>query len=334
MPLQQFYLESLSKLLQNNPEYPVHALKHFVRNDLIVPKGTQVNTKLMLLIFKAVPEKLEATIANVFHELAVEDDLRRLRELLRQICKLPGEIAFDLLEFSFALMRDPKESIPKVQLTDEWFRTIADLVCMSIILSVHPSMIESNKDRDRLLDFQVKVTTIQRAAVSWCYSVVGKYYQDHQSKLFILKKVLFQESPEIYPSSGLTEVYDKQLFQLLTNDIPLDESTLREVILLKTDGIFPLSTEQTLFIIEQLVYRATSLRIKSTAKFEVLQVSDTSLVSSILNLSIYNPLPLPELNETPLVITFFYWKACLLLVSYQDFHSPTSIVSSVLLMNI
>lgn len=104
-----------------------------------------------------------------------DDYLRSLRALVKEINRVLRQ-ELNLLSIVHALLRERKDFAANVanhEFKDRIFLSLADLVCMCMLLCVGPQVrdaaTQSKRDVSVLKAFQIQVSNIQRECITWLH---------------------------------------------------------------------------------------------------------------------------------------------------------------------
>lgn len=331
----QLLIDSVSKILGNNPNYPIIGLKMVIESELL-SRSLQVNTKLLTTVFKAVSSKLESHLAGYFKEWGFSDEYKgQLIQLLKKLIKSPNKemSSIDLIEFSLSLCQSSAivdEIISNNYnslIIDQWLLLITDLICLSILLSIPSSstvitqtsslpQLSSVVPLESTREFHSKLKIIQNNAIYWCHDCVVNKIKSHTKNLqnLIIKKLLFLEPVENY--AVLSDPGEKINYHFVNTEVPIDETTIFRLILISLDENSSLCKDECLDILCKLIYRAIPLHLKYNqfqSTFDVIKITNSaSIVPAILSFT--RIAHISQINPKQFVHSDLYWKACLLLV--------------------
>lgn len=134
-----------------------------------------------------------------------DDYLRSLRGLLKEINRVLRH-DFNPLSIVHALLEERKEvtiALRDLEHRERVFLSLADLVCVCMLLSVSPQVrdaaTQSKRDVAVLRTFQAQVSNIQREAVGWLHDSALRVFRPNVNDFnHVLRKVLFLEQAEHY----------------------------------------------------------------------------------------------------------------------------------------
>lgn len=336
-PLISHYLLCIRELLEQHPDNLSTVLKHTVYNELSNSRNPN-NMGLLGAIFQHSPEPAAKLLAEVFQDVLNnrDDYLRAIRGLFREVARsLRHDINFPV--FCLGLMKERKESQFKdleQQLKDRLFLAIADLVTLSIFLSITPAVREAasafargdKKDMSVLRVYQRQVAVIQRDAVWWLHTIVPKMFKPGRNDfVHCLHKVLFMEQQEHYYNKDNWPMENDRLMMLrLASEAPLLEDTLMRVLVIGLSKEHPMSPPDALELADQLVKRAAMLYMED---FHVIQAERVELINAVFNLCAYHHpenITLPQTYQAPnMAISSLYWKAWVTLLIVTA-HNPVT----------
>lgn len=264
-----------------------------------------------------------------------DDYLRSLRALLKEINRVLRH-DFNLLSIVHALLKDRKEmsnAIRESEFKDRIFLSIADLVCMCMLLCVSPQVrdaaTQSKRDVTVLQAFQNQVSNIQREAVTWLHDTALRVFRPNMNDFnHVLHKVLFLEQAEhYYKVDSWPGENERNLFLRLASEVPLLQATLIRILLIGISKEHPIGQNEIIEITEQLVLRAANL---AQDCLPPLMMDKVEIIDFFFNLCGYNypeNISLPPGYVPPKsAISTLYWKSWLLLLILAA-HNPTTIGS-------
>lgn len=245
------YLNGVKELIGLHPENLATILKHTIYNELSNARNPN-NMPMLAIMFQTLPEQAAKLLAEIFQDLLMnrEDYLRPLRALLREIVRV-CRYDINLMVFARTLMSerpDISQQLSTFEFKERMFVSIADLLCMCMLLAISPQVKEAamlsqraeKKDVTLLHQFQNLVAMIQYEAVLWIQnsaqqtSTVGR-----NELLYALHKILFSESPEqYYKLDNWPPESDRVFYIRLVSDVPLLQSTLLQLLLIGFSKVF------------------------------------------------------------------------------------------------
>ncbi|ESO87352.1 hypothetical protein LOTGIDRAFT_107278 [Lottia gigantea] len=334
-PLINHYLNCVRELISGHADNLKMILNLTIYNELSTARNPN-NMSLLGVLFGSSTDQASKILAEIFQDLLTNKDdyLRALRALFREIIRsLRHEFNFTL--FCLGLMterNEPKFSDIEVE---RYVLSITDLITLSILLGVTPSVREAvaaiargdNKDIEVIKSFKNQVSVIQRDCVWWLHTTVPKLMSDKPTEyVHCLHKVLFMESVEHYynkdnwPPEG-----DRNMMLRLSTESPVLEDTLMRILVIGLSRELPLTPVDAVELADQLIKRAAGLN--QELGLEVLQVERLELIDALLNLCTYRypeNITLPKGYTPPtLAISALYWKAWSMLLTLTAFNPGT-----------
>ncbi|XP_011642756.1 integrator complex subunit 1 isoform X2 [Pogonomyrmex barbatus] len=332
------YLNGVKELIGLHPENLATMLKHTIYNELSNARNPN-NMPMLGIMFQTLPEQAAKLLAEIFQDLLMnrEDYLRPLRALLREIVRVCRH-DINLVAFARTLMSerpDIAQQLLNFEFKDRMFMSIADLLCLCMLLGISPQVKEAGtmsaradkKDVALLHQFQNLVAMIQHEAVLWLQNSAQQMYAVGRNELLhAMHKILLLESPEqYYKLDNWPPESDRVFYIRLVSDVPLLQSTLLRLLVIgfsKENGI---THSETLDLADQLIRRAAA---NSTENFPMLQADKMDIIEFIFNLSIYQPpgtINIPAGYVPPtLAIANLYWKGWIMLLILAA-HNPSTI---------
>lgn len=238
---------------------------------------------------------------------------------------------FNLLNIAHALLRERRDlttAIKDSEFRERIFLSLADLVCMCMMLSVtsqvRDAATQSKRDVTVLQAFQAQVSSIQREAIMWLHDTAMRVFKPNINDFqHILHKVLLLEQVENYCKIDSWPGENERLLYLrLTSEVPLLESTLVRVLLMGISKEHPINPNEIIDISDQLIKRVANLPFDCIPP---LVVEKIEVVDIFLNMCSYN---YPENIGLPigyippkLAISSLYWKSWLILLVLAA-HNP------------
>lgn len=262
--------------------------------------------------------------------------MRSLRALLKEINRVLRH-DFNLLSIVHALLKERKERnalIRDCEFRERIFLSLADLVCMCMLLCVTPQVrdaaSQSKRDVTVLQAFQAQVSNIQREAVTWLHqdSTLRVFRPSVNDYHHVLHKVLFLEQAEhYYKVDSWPGENERNLFLRLASEVPLLQATLVRILLIGISKEHPVGPNEIVEICDQLIRRAANLPQDCLPP---LVMDNIEIVDFFFNLCSYNypeNIGLPAGYVPPkLAISALYWKTWLILLILAA-HNPTTIGS-------
>ncbi|XP_012235506.1 integrator complex subunit 1 [Linepithema humile] len=332
------YLNGVKELIGLHPENLATILKHTIYNELSNARNPN-NMPMLAIMFQTLPEQAAKLLAEIFQDLLMnrEDYLRPLRALLREIVRVCRH-DINLLAFARMLMSerpDIAQQLLTFEFKDRMFMSIADLLCLCMLLGISPQVKEAatlsqradKKDVALLHQFQNLVAMIQYEAILWLQNVAPQMYAIGRNELLhAMHKILLLESPEnYYKLDNWPPESDRGFYIRLVSDVPLLQSSLLRLLLIGFAKDNSITHSETLDLADQLIRRAAA---NSTENFPMLQADKTDIVELIFNLCIYQPpgtINIPAGYVPPtLAIANLYWKGWIMLLMMAA-HNPTTI---------
>lgn len=332
------YLNGVKELIGLHPENLATMLKHTIYNELSNARNPN-NMPMLAIMFQTLPEQAAKLLAEIFQDLLMnrEDYLRPLRALLREIVRVCRH-DINLIAFARTLMAerpDIAQQLLNFEFKDRMFISIADLLCLCMLLAISPQVKEAatlsqradKKDVALLHQFQNLVAMIQYESVLWLQNLAQQMYAIGRNELLhAMHKILLLESPEqYYKLDNWPPESDRVFYIRLVSDVPLLQSTLLRLLLIgfsKDNGI---THSETLDLTDQLIRRAAA---NSTENFPMLQAEKMDIIELIFNLCIYQPpgtINIPAGYVPPtLAIANLYWKGWIMLLILAA-HNPSTI---------
>ncbi|XP_072761874.1 integrator complex subunit 1 [Anoplolepis gracilipes] len=332
------YLNGVKELIGLHPENLATILKHTIYNELSNARNPN-NMPMLAIMFQTLPEQAAKLLAEIFQDLLMnrEDYLRPLRALLREIVRVCRH-DISLITFARTLMSerpDIAQQLLNFEFKDRMFMSIADLLCLCMLLAISPQVKEAatllqradKKDVALLHQFQNLVAMIQYEAILWLQNLAQQMYATGRNELLhAMHKILLLESPEqYYKLDNWPPESDRVFYIRLVSDVPLLQNTLLRLLLIgfsKDNGI---THSETLDLTDQLIRRAAA---NSTENFPMLQTEKMDIIELIFNLSIYQPpgtINIPAGYVPPtLAIANLYWKGWIMLLILAA-HNPSTI---------
>ena len=261
-----------------------------------------------------------------------DDYLRSLRALLKEINRVLRH-DFNLLSIVHSLLRERKEfanSVRESEFRERIFISLADLVCMCMLLCVSPQVRDASTQNKRdvsvLKIFQKQVSNIQREAVTWLNDTALRVFRPSVNDFHhVLLKVLFLEQAEqYYKVDSWPGENERNLFLRLTSEVPLLQATLLRILLIGNSKEHPISPTEAIEISDQLIRRAANLPQDCAPP---LVVDNIEIIGIYFNLCSYNypeNITLPTGYVPPsLAISGLYWKVWLVLLILAA-HNPVT----------
>ncbi|KAK2190119.1 hypothetical protein NP493_86g01019 [Ridgeia piscesae] len=268
-PLINHYLFCIRELVNQHSDNLKTLMMHAVYNELSNSRNPN-NMSLLSTMFNHSPELSARVLADIFQDLLCnrDDYLRAVRALMREIVKA-AKHDFNFTEFALGLMEERDFHSLEPPLKDRMFLSLTDLIALTELLSITPSVREAvtaqargcHKDTEQLRTFQKQIATIQRDAIWWLHTVVPKMF-DCKSADYIhcLKKALFMEKFEYYYKlDNWPPEIDRGLMLRLVCEVPVYENTLMRVLLMGLTRELQVSAVDSLELADQLVRRAAPL---------------------------------------------------------------------------
>lgn len=259
--------------------------------------------------------------------------MRSLRALLKEINRVLRH-DFNLLSMVHALLRERKElcnTIRDSEFRERIFISLADLVCMCMLLCIGPQVrdaaSQSKRDVTVLQAFQTQVSNIQREAVAWLHDSALRIFRPNVNDFHhVLHKVLFLEQAEhYYKVDSWPGENDRNLFLRLASEVPLLQATLLRILLIGISKEHPVGPNEIIEVTDQLIRRAANLPQDCIPP---LVMDKLEIVDFFFNLCSYNypeNIVLPAGYVPPkLAISALYWKTWLMLLILAA-HNPTTI---------
>lgn len=336
-PIINHYLQCMKELIGQHPENLSTLLKHAIYNELSSSRNPN-NMQLLSIIFLHSPDQAAKVLSDVFLDLLCnrDDYLRALRALLREIVRtVRYDLNFSI--FCIGLLQERRDQTfldLEPTLKERVFLSITDLIVLAIFLGVSPAVKEQfstcsrgeKKDLTHLRNYQVQVSTIQKDAVWWLYSVVPKLFKPNRTEfMHSLHKLLFMEQIEhYYNKDNWPTESERMLLLRIASEVPLLEETLMRILYIGYSREHPLTAVDALELADQLVKRAAMM---SFDDFPVLEFESTELCDIIFNLCAYHHpenITLPQGYHPPsLAISELYWKAWTMLLIIVC-HNPST----------
>lgn len=230
----------------------------------------------------------------IFQELLLNKDdyLRSLRALLKEINRVLRH-DFNLLSLVHALLRERKElsnTIRDSEFRDRIFLSLADLVCMCILLCISPQVrdaaSQSKRDVAVLQAFQTQVSNIQREAVAWLHDSALRVFRPNVNDFHhVLHKILFLEQAEhYYKVDSWPGENDRNLFLRLASEVPLLQATLLRILLIGISKEHPVGPNEIIEITDQLIRRAANLPqdYLPPLAMDKIEIIDFSLICAVI----------------------------------------------------
>ncbi|XP_017779364.1 PREDICTED: integrator complex subunit 1 [Nicrophorus vespilloides] len=326
-----FFNNCLKEMVLSFPDNLFPLLKYTIYNELSNARNTN-NLFVVGAMFQVSPEASADAFASICFELLLskEDYLRSLRGLLKEINRVLRN-DFNLLSVVHSLLRERKDTIASIresELKDRIFLSLADLVCMCMLLCVTPQVrdasMQSKRDVAVLQSFQAQVSNIQREAVTWLHDWPSRTFRSPDFQ-HVLLKVLFLEQPEQYVKvDSWPGENERILFLRLVSEVPLLQATLVRLLLIGLSKDNNVSPNDTIEIVDQLVKRAANL---APDLLPPLQMDKLEIIDFFFNLCSYNypeNICLPVGYTAPkLAISAHYWRSWLILLILAA-HNPES----------
>lgn len=271
---------------------------------------------------------------NNFQELLLNKDdyLRSLRALLKEVNRVLRH-DFNLLSIVHSLLRERKELtniIRESEFRERIFISLADLVCMCMLLCVSPQVrdasTQSKRDPAILQAFQMQVSNIQREAVTWLHDSALRVFRPSINDFqHVLHKVLFLEQVEhYYKVDSWPGENERILYLRLASEVPLLQATLLRILLIGISKEHPIGQNEIVEICDQLIKRAANLAPDCLPS---LAMDKIEIIDFFFNLCSYNypeNITLPAGYVPPkLAISTLYWKTWLMLLILAA-HNPTT----------
>lgn len=214
------------------------------------------------------------------------------------------------------------------------FLSLADLICMCMLLCVSPQVrdaaTQSKRDAIVLQAFQNQVCNMQREAVTWLHDTALRIFRPSMMDFnHVLRKVLLLEPVEHYCKiDSWPGENERNLFVRLSSEVPLLQATLIRILLIGISKEHPIGQNEIIEITEQLIMRAANL---AQDCMPPLVMDKVEIIDFFLNLCSYNypeNIGLPAGYVAPQsAISNLYWKSWLLLLILAA-HNPTTIGST------
>lgn len=239
------YLNGVKELIGLHPENLATILKHTIYNELSNARNPN-NMPMLAIMFQTLPEQAAKLLAEIFQDLLMnrEDYLRPLRALLREIVRVCRH-DINLIAFARTLMAerpDIAQQLLNFEFKDRMFMSIADLLCLCMLLAISPQVKEAatlsqradKKDVALLHQFQNLVAMIQYEAILWLQNLAQQMYAIGRNELLhAMHKILLLESPEqYYKLDNWPPESDRVFYIRLVSDVPLLQSTLLRLLLI------------------------------------------------------------------------------------------------------
>lgn len=271
---QQAQLDCLSRMLENNSEYPVIALRYLFSSELLAAGhgtlGMDKNTARIVatILRTASPEAmLEYKLASFLQELAArETESLPLLNMLRRFYHAAGP-AIDHAKVCEGLTQDRPALRREGMAMDKWVMQIVDFICLTAMSCIPGALLQdyhstaggSSKitaTMQALLSCKHKISAMQCQAVTWCHEVVPKVLGASDHYVGIVRKVLFMDRSHVYAALAAVnnETYEKQLLRALFHEVPIQENTATRIVLITISSL-PLQPKEALDILHSLVYR-------------------------------------------------------------------------------
>ncbi|XP_063908867.1 integrator complex subunit 1 isoform X2 [Zophobas morio] len=332
-PMVNFFNNCLREMVYSFPENLYPLLKYTIYNELSNARNTN-NLIVVGALFQVVPESSADAFADICLELLLNKDdyLRSLRALLKEINRVLRH-DFNLLSIVHSLLRERKEfanSVRESEFRERIFISLADLVCMCMLLCVSPQVRDASTQNKRdvsvLKIFQKQVSNIQREAVTWLNDTALRVFRPSVNDFHhVLLKVLFLEQAEqYYKVDSWPGENERNLFLRLTSEVPLLQATLLRILLIGNSKEHPISPTEAIEISDQLIRRAANLPQDCAPP---LVVDNIEIIGIYFNLCSYNypeNITLPAGYVPPsLAISGLYWKVWLILLILAA-HNPVT----------
>ncbi|KAK7113352.1 integrator complex subunit 1-like isoform X2 [Littorina saxatilis] len=333
-PLVSHFLTCIRELLGQHPENVRLVVKFTIINELTSARNPN-NMSLLGIAFNHSPEVSSKVLAEVFQDLLSNKDdyLRALRGLLREVIRnTRQDIDFSVYCRSLTKERpEAKFAEMDAALKERYVLSVADLISLCMLLTITPAVREAvarndHKDLEVLHKFRNQLAVIERDAIYWIHSILPKM-MDIKAPEFVhcLRKVLFMEAPEHYYNKDNWPPDNDRAFMLrMVCEAPVLEDTLMRVMLIGLTKEMPLTANDCMDIVDQLVKRASMLYFDGMT---VLQMDKLDVFNALLNLSTYHHpenIVLPKGYTPPsLAITNSYWKSWVVLLILTAFNPNT-----------
>ncbi|GJQ80377.1 hypothetical protein Trydic_g12240 [Trypoxylus dichotomus] len=333
-PMVTFFNNCLKEMVLSFPENLYPLLKYTVYNELSNTRNTN-NLFVVGAMFQVAPDASADAFTDICLELLLNKDdyLRSLRTLLKEINRVLRH-DFNLLNIVHSMLRERKEIsnlIRESEYRERMFLSIADLVCMCMLLCVNSQVrdaaTQSKRDVTVLQSFQMQVSNIQREAVTWLHDSALRVFRPNISDFqYVLHKVLLLEQVDHYCKvDSWPGENERNLFFRLTSEVPLLEATLLRILLVGISKEHPVNANEIIDICDQLIRRSGNLGADC---LEPLVIDKIEIVDFFLNLCSYNypeniGLP-PGYMPPKLAISTLYWKSWLMLLILAA-HNPASV---------
>ncbi|EEZ98703.1 integrator complex subunit 1 [Tribolium castaneum] len=332
-PMVNYFNNCLREMVYSFPENLYPLLKYTIYNELSNARNSN-NLIVVGALFQVAPEASADAFADICLELLLNKDdyLRSLRALLKEITRVLRH-DFNLLSIVHSLVRERKEfanNVRESEFRERIFLSLADLVCMCMLLCVSPQVRDASTQNKRdvtvLKAFQKQVSNIQREAVTWLNDSALRVFRPSLNDFHhVLLKVLFLEQAEhYYKVDSWPGENERNLFLRLTSEVPLLQATLLRILLIGNSKEHPISPTEAIEISDQLIRRAANLPQDCAPP---LVVDNLEIIGIYFNLCSYNypeNITLPAGYVPPsLAISGLYWKVWLILLIIAA-HNPVT----------